>query len=157
MMDKKTKAALVASAASLEEARAAATKLWTGYADPTEAERFESRVADVGDVESAAAELLETLAPLRDIDGVVLGEAKALVDALNNAGSCEKESDLDANLTDAMQIATDLRTAIMAVRKFLKEADDDQLPGEDEKAAAEEAIGEALGDLRQLVSDLKSI
>lgn len=156
-MDKKTKAAVTASTVSLQAAREAAAKLWANHGEEDESERFNDRVNEVPACENAANEILETLAPLRDIDSAPGEHAQALADALSTAGTVEKETDLDANLAEAMEHAEELRKTLLATKKFLKEADDDQQPGEDDKAVAEEAIKDALQMLRDLVTDIKFV
>ena len=156
-MDKKTKAAITASAISLQAAREAAAKLWANHGDEDEGARFNARVNEVPDIENAANEILEILASLRDIDSLPEEHTKSLVNALNNAGAVEKESDLDGSMAEAMDHAEELRKALLTTKKFLATANEDQLPGEDEKAAAEEALSEVLPMLRSLVSDIKNI
>jgi len=138
----KTKAQKIAAAL-----RAAAATLRASEDEDTE--RFNDRLNDVPDLESAANAIMHMLAPLDGIDDEPGTHAQSLVDALSTAVTVETEADLDANLKDALKACGDLSTALKAAKSTLR--------GEDDADEALEAIAEALAALRSLVSDIKNV
>ena len=116
-------------------------------------ERFNARLDEVPDLESAVRTLVDTLSPLRNLDDTAL-HVKALADAISTAGTVEVEADLNANLEEALKGADTLRQALQTAKRHLRTLDDGD---EDDRAAAQEAIADGLNQLRALVADIKNI
>ena len=143
-MDQKTKNAIAGAATA---SRAAARLL----ASPTPDERFNERLNDVPDLEAAMNGLLDTLSPLRGIDDEPALHANSMAEALRDAGTAEVESDLDANLLDALSSGQALMAALKATRAGLKDL------GEADREAVKEALGEAIPMLRTMLADIKNL
>jgi len=107
--------------------------------------KFEDRQTDVADAEAMAQDLVDNL---QNADVTLRRKAETISGALENAGQCETEEDLDANLKEAGTLTDDLAKDIKkALAMAKKDKDEEEI----------ERLSEAQSVLRNLRDELNTI
>lgn len=115
---------------------------------------LEDRLAEVPDLERSASDLEDTLSGLVGIDDTPVVHVRGLVRALSNAVSSETDTDLDANLKDAAEIARTLLNDLSNVRRSV--AGDPDM-GDDTRAVAEDSIRDGIVQVRELLREIGQV
>ncbi|MFI5296644.1 MAG: hypothetical protein ACHREM_00985 [Polyangiales bacterium] len=109
-------------------------------------EAFEDRVAKVGDVHKLVTELRTYT-----IEHEALGAARAKIDdmasALDCAETCEVESDLEANLTEARELAKDVESILTTASRATPRGDLETI---DDIADARRSLGQIVDELLEV-------
>ena len=109
--------------------------------------RFEARLAEAVGVHKLATDLRAFVVDHDDTLSAARVKIDDLASALECAESCEVESDLDANLTEAKALVSDLGELLTTALRTL---DDDDME-------ATEAISDARASLRVIADELAEL